>query len=144
MIKYYIIMFPEVLDNVSPVTCFLLMEASVARARWMLMILSCSSFSSLKSICSASIDFTLKYPNRRLSTYSTSSIYICLSPILPPYLDFDSRLFIFATVRERVSFSSGLRSSSDSTSMSRSGMDTFCGAHSWQQRNPTIHWVYLK
>lgn len=141
MTKYYIIMFSEMLDNVSPVTCFLLMEASVARARWMLMILPCcccSSSSSLKSVCSTSIEFPLKCHKRR-QHLSTSSIYIGISLIFPPYLDLDSRLFIFATVRERVSFSSGLRSSSNSTSMSRSGMDTFCGVDSWKQTNPTIH-----
>lgn len=124
----------------SPVTCFLLMEASEAKARGTLMILSCcwSAWSrSLKSTCSPSTDFTLKHRNIS-SSIENRSIHIYWNR---SYLDLARRLFIFATFRERASFSSWLRSSSSSTSMSLFGMGTFCGVESWGGAEPrSITW----
>lgn len=70
----------------SPVTCFLLMEASEAKARGTLMILSCcwSAWSrSLKSTCSPSTDFTLKCRNISSIIYR-KQIHSCLLKSIIP------------------------------------------------------------
>lgn len=57
------------------------------------------------------------------------------------YLDLARRLWILATFRDRASFSSWLRSSSNSSSVSLFGMGTFCGVESWGGAEPrSITW----
>lgn len=84
------------LDNVSPVTCFLCGESAMNARDPLLLLQLFIQLTEIYLLCLHGPH--TKTPQQKTQHLNTSSIYICLSLIFPPYLDLDSRLFIFAMV----------------------------------------------